>query len=371
MFTDRDFMELALTMAKTAKGKTNPNPLVGAVIVKDGVIVGTGVHRKAGEPHAEVHAFNMAGEHAKGATLYVTLEPCSHYGKTPPCADLVKNSGVQRVVVATLDPNPKVSGRGVQILREAGIEVEVGLLEKEAQKLNERFFHNMIANRPFVTLKYAMTLDGKIATHSGHSKWISGEESRLQVHQLRNESDAILVGIGTVLKDNPLLTTRLPNQKGKNPVRVVLDSRLQIPLDANVLNDEAKTIIVTTTDANPKKIAELEKKNVTFIYCSKVQNGINLEEMLEQLYKHGITNLIVEGGGEVNASFVRAGLVNKYILYIAPKILGGRNSISPVSGEDVDTMDMASKVEIDSIERIGEDLCIIAYPKPGELHAQY
>lgn len=363
MLSDRDYMELALKLAKTAKGKTNPNPMVGAVIVKDGMIVGTGIHRKAGEAHAEVHAFQMAGEHAKGATLYVTLEPCSHYGKTPPCANLVKDSGVRRVVVATLDPNPLVSGKGVQIIREAGIEVEVGLLEKEACKLNERFIHNMLTKRPFVTLKYAMTLDGKIATHSGHSKWISGEESRLSVHRLRNEVDAILVGIGTVLKDNPLLTTRLPDQQGKNPIRVILDSRLQIPMDANVLNDEAKTIIATTTDANPKKIAELEKRNITFIYCSKDQNGICLEEMLEQLYKHGITDVLVEGGGEVNASFVRAGLVNKYVIYVAPKLLGGRHSISPIAGEDVERMDFATQVEFESVEQIGEDLCIIAYPK--------
>lgn len=368
MYTDREYMELALNLAKTAKGKTNPNPLVGAVLVKDGVIVGTGLHRKAGEPHAEVHAFNMAGDYAKGATLYVTLEPCSHYGKTPPCVDLVKNSGVERVVVATLDPNPKVSGRGVQILRDAGIEVEVGLLEKEARKLNERFFHNMLTNRPFVTLKYAMTLDGKIATYTGHSKWISGENSRLQVHQLRDEMDAILVGIGTVLKDNPFLTTRLPDRQGKNPVRVILDSRLQIPLDTNVLNDEAKTIIVTTTEADPKKIVELEKNNVTLIYCSKNEQGICLEEMLDQLYKFGITDILVEGGGEVNASFIRAGLVNKFIIYIAPKLLGGRRSISPVAGEDLETMDLAAKVEFDSFERIGEDLCIIAYPKQGEHH---
>lgn len=363
MLSDRDYMELALKLAKTAKGKTNPNPMVGAVIVKDGMIVGTGIHRKAGEAHAEVHAFQMAGEHAKGATLYVTLEPCSHYGKTPPCANLVKDSGVRRVVVATLDPNPLVSGKGVQIIREAGIEVEVGLLEKEAYKLNERFIHNMLTKRPFVTLKYAMTLDGKIATHTGHSKWISGEESRLSVHRLRNEVDAILVGIGTVLKDNPLLTTRLPDQQGKNPIRVILDSRLQIPMDANVLNDEAKTIIATTTDANPKKIAELEKRNITFIYCSKDQNGICLEEMLEQLYKHGITDVLVEGGGEVNASFVRAGLVNKYVIYVAPKLLGGRHSISPIAGEDVERMDFAAQVEFESVEQIGEDLCIIAYPK--------
>lgn len=367
MLTDRDYMELALKLAGTAKGKTNPNPVVGAVIVKDGTIVGTGIHRKAGEPHAEVHAFNMAGDHAKGATLYVTLEPCSHYGKTPPCANLVKESGVSRVVVATLDPNPQVAGKGVEILREAGIEVEIGILEKEAQKLNERFIYNMQYNRPFVISKFAMTLDGKIATHNGHSQWISGEQSRLQVHQLRDEVDGILVGIGTVIKDNPSLTTRLPNKKGKNPVRIILDSHLRIPMDANVLNtEEAKTIIVTTTDADPMKIATLEKKNVTFIYCSRDEKGLCLEEMLTQLYKHGITDVLVEGGGEVNASFIRKGLINKYIIYIAPKLLGGRNSISPILGDDVDSIDFATLVEFESVDKSGEDLCIVAYPKQGD-----
>ena len=209
MKNDQYYMQLALDLAASAKGKTNPNPLVGAVIVKDGSIVGTGLHRKAGEPHAEVHAFRMAGEHAKDATLYVTLEPCSHFGKTPPCANLVKESGVKRVVVAMQDPNPSVAGRGINLLRDAGIEVEVGVLEEQARRLNERFIHNMLTSRPFVISKFAMTLDGKIATYSGHSQWITGEEARENVHELRNEVDAILVGIGTVLKDNPALTTRL------------------------------------------------------------------------------------------------------------------------------------------------------------------
>lgn len=255
MNNDQYYMKLALDLAASAKGKTNPNPVVGAVIVKDGVIAGTGIHRKAGEPHAEVHAFKMAGDYAKDATLYVTLEPCSHYGKTPPCANLVKESGVRRVVVATQDPNPEVAGRGISILRDAGIEVEVGVLEKEAQRLNERFIHNMITNRPFVISKYAMTLDGKLATHTGHSKWITGEESRHSVHLLRDEVDAILIGIGTVLADNPSLTTRLPEGGGKNPIRIILDSELRVPLDANVVQvSDAKTVIVTQENASVDKI---------------------------------------------------------------------------------------------------------------------
>lgn len=367
MKTDQEYMQLALDLAASAKGKTNPNPLVGAVLVKDGVIVGTGLHRKAGEPHAEVHAFNMAGKHAKGATLYVTLEPCSHYGKTPPCAKLVKESEVSRVVVAMQDPNSEVAGRGIKLLRDAGIQVEVGVLEQEARKLNERFIHNMITSRPFVISKFAMTLDGKLATHKGHSKWITGVEARVNVHQLRNEVDAILVGVGTVLADNPSLTTRLPDGEGKHPIRVILDSQIRTPLDAFVLqSDVAETIIVTSTNVDPERIKLYEEKGITFIYVSDDGNGLNLKEMLVKLYQRGITDVLVEGGGAVNASFLRAGLIDKYLIYVAPKVLGGRNSVTPFAGEDVDTVDAAMHVSFDEIEKFGEDLRITAYPKQGE-----
>lgn len=357
-------MQLALDLAATAKGKTNPNPVVGAVLVKDGVIVGSGLHRKAGEPHAEVHAFNMAGEHAKGATLYVTLEPCSHYGKTPPCAKRVVESQVSRVVVATMDPNPSVAGRGIRLIQEAGIEVEVGLLEQEAKKLNERFIHNMLTNRSFVISKFAMTLDGKIATHTGHSKWITGDAARHEVHELRNEVDAILVGVGTVLADNPSLTTRLPEGNGKNPIRIILDSGLRTPLDSNVLQtSEAKTIIVTTAEADAQTVKAMEEKGVAILVVSKNTNGLNLEEMLEKLYEQGITDILVEGGGEVNASFLRAGLINKYIVYIAPKLVAGRNSKSPFTGDDIELMDQAVQLEFDTFHKVGDDICMIAYPK--------
>lgn len=363
MKTDRDYMELALELAASAKGNTNPNPCVGAVLVKEGVIVGTGLHRKAGEPHAEVHAFKMAGDHAKGATLYVTLEPCSHFGKTPPCANLVKESGVSRVVVATMDPNPSVAGRGINLLREAGIEVEVGLLEHEARKLNERFIHNMLTNKPFVISKFAMTMDGKIATHNGHSKWITSEESRLQVHKLRHEIDAILVGVGTVLADNPSLTTRLPHREGKNPIRIILDSELKTPLTSNVVETaEAQTILVCGKDVDATKVKQLTEKGVQILSVTKTDEGLNLVEMLDELYKAGITDLLVEGGSEINASFLRAGLINKVLVYIAPKILGGRHSKSPFAGIDIDSVDEGMQLEFDSIEQVGPDLCITAYP---------
>ncbi|QCR32757.1 bifunctional diaminohydroxyphosphoribosylaminopyrimidine deaminase/5-amino-6-(5-phosphoribosylamino)uracil reductase RibD [Lysinibacillus sp. SGAir0095] len=363
MKSDREYMQLALDLAASAKGNTNPNPCVGAVIVKNGVIVGTGLHRKAGEPHAEVHAFRMAGDHANGATLYVTLEPCSHYGKTPPCAKLVKESGISRVVVATMDPNPAVAGRGINLLREAGLEVEVGLLEKEARKLNERFIHNMLTSKPFVVSKFAMTLDGKIATHNGQSKWITSEEARLQVHKLRHEMDGILVGVGTVLADNPSLTTRLPHREGKNPIRIILDSELKTPLNANVANTAvAQTIIVSAHDVDETKVKQLSEKGVQIITVSKSNQGLNLNEMLDELYKLGITDVLVEGGAELNASFLREGLINKVIVYIAPKLLGGRHSKSPFAGMNIDYIDDALQLEFDSIEQIGPDLCITAYP---------
>jgi diaminohydroxyphosphoribosylaminopyrimidine deaminase / 5-amino-6-(5-phosphoribosylamino)uracil reductase len=363
MKTDQDFMRLALEMAGTAKGKTNPNPMVGAVIVKDGEIVGTGIHRKAGEPHAEVHAFRMAGGHAKGATLYVTLEPCSHYGKTPPCAILVKESGVKRVVVAMEDPNPQVAGRGIGILREAGIEVEVGVLEEEAKRLNERFVHNMLTGRPFVISKTAMTLDGKIAAYNGHSKWVTGEEARKHVHELRKESDAILVGIGTVLADNPRLTTRL-EAGGKNPVRVILDSALRIPLEALVTDcTEASTWIAAASDADPVKAKALQEKGLEIILLSKDKNGLDLRELLTRLYEKGITDIIVEGGSQINSAFLREGLIDKFLVYIAPKILGGLHSLSPFAGSDVEGMDEAVGIHIEKIEQYGEDLCLTAYPE--------
>lgn len=367
MNLDEYYMQLALDLAESARGKTNPNPLVGAIIVKDGVIAGTGIHRKAGEPHAEVHAFRMAGEYAKGATLYVTLEPCSHFGKTPPCANLVKDSGVSRVVVAMQDPNPEVAGRGIELIRNAGIDVKVGVLEEKAKRLNERFIHNMLTNRPFVISKFAMTLDGKLATHTGHSKWITGDQARYTVHQLRNEVDAILVGIGTVLADNPSLTTRLPNENGKNPIRVILDSELRTPLDANVVNtNEAKTIIVTSEHVDESKLTALQEKHVEFIFVLKTETGLNLDVLLTELYKKGITDVLVEGGAEINASFLRAGLINKYLVYIAPKLLGGRHSLTPFTGYDVDRMDEALNVTFEKVDKIGDDLCITAYPKLGE-----
>jgi diaminohydroxyphosphoribosylaminopyrimidine deaminase / 5-amino-6-(5-phosphoribosylamino)uracil reductase len=363
MNMDRYFMKMALELAATAKGKTNPNPVVGAILVKDGLIVGSGLHRKAGEPHAEVHAFRMAGEHARGATLYVTLEPCSHYGKTPPCANLVIESGVSRVVVAMQDPNPQVAGRGIGLIRNAGIEVDVGILEEEAKLLNERFIHNMLTGTPFIISKVAMTLDGKLATYKGHSKWITGEESRYKVHQLRNEVDAILVGIGTVVADDPMLTTRLKTG-GKNPIRIILDSELKTPINAKITDTKlAQTWIVTSESADPNVIKDFEQKGVEVLFVPKTEMGLDLGIVMKRLFEKGVTDLLVEGGSEVNGSFLRAGLINKFLIYVAPKVLGGRESRTPFTGSNVETMDEALDVNFHLVENIGEDLLITAYPK--------
>ncbi|MGJ7921530.1 bifunctional diaminohydroxyphosphoribosylaminopyrimidine deaminase/5-amino-6-(5-phosphoribosylamino)uracil reductase RibD [Neobacillus sp. LXY-4] len=362
MKTDQYYMNLALELAASARGKTNPNPLVGAVIVKNGMIVGSGLHRKAGEPHAEVHAFRMAGDHAKDATLYVTLEPCSHYGKTPPCAELVKNSGVKKVVIAMQDPNPLVAGRGINILQEAGIDVIVGVMEQEAHRLNERFIHNMLTNTPFVVSKVAMTLDGKIAAANGHSQWITSSEARESVHHLRNEVDAIMVGIGTVLADNPQLTTRLP-EGGKNPVRVILDTHLRLPLDAQVTEtSEAQTWIITGDGVDQNKLALFKEKGVEVITVPVTNAGLDLQHALKILFEKGITDILLEGGSELNGAFLKKSLINKYLIYIAPKLLGGRNSLTPFAGKDAESMNEALNVEIHAIEHYGRDLCITAYP---------
>lgn len=363
MKSDQYFMRLALELAGTASGKTNPNPVVGALIVKDGQVVGAGVHRKAGETLAEVHAFQMAEGYTEGATLYVTLEPSSQFEKTSPCIELVLNSGIARVVVAMQDPNPETAGRGIQLLRENGIEVEVGVLEKEAELLNERFVHNMSKRRPFIISQVAMTLDGKIATSSGNSKWVTCDETQLVVHKLRNKVDAILVGINTVLADDPLLTTRLPEESGKNPIRVILDSNLRLPEDAKVTDcSVAKTWVVTKADADPERVHMLQQKGIEVLFVPVNRFGLDLHALSEMLYQRGVTDLLVEGGSEVNGSFLRANLIDKWMIYIAPKVLGGRQSFSPYGGSDLELMDDALRVKIHSVQQIGEDICITAYP---------
>ncbi|MGN7311137.1 bifunctional diaminohydroxyphosphoribosylaminopyrimidine deaminase/5-amino-6-(5-phosphoribosylamino)uracil reductase RibD [Alkalicoccobacillus gibsonii] len=354
---DHEFMKLALTLAQSAKGQTSPNPMVGAVVVKDGRIVGTGAHLKAGEAHAEVHALNMAQEKAKGATIYVTLEPCSHYGRTPPCAKRIIESGIKRVVVACVDSNPEVGGKGVKMLEEAGIEVEVGVCEKEALDLNRAFFHFIETHRPYVTLKSASTLDGKTATVSGESKWITGAEARMDGHRLRHENDAILVGVGTVLADNPSLTTRLEGSASRHPIRVVLDSKLRTPFDAQIVMDQlAQTLIFTLNTASEEKERQLTSQGAQVIRLDSLTIG----NVLFELGKRDIQTILVEGGSEVHGSFIKEGFVNEVVQYLAPKLVGGKHASPVVGGEGIKNLKEAVQLQVQSVTHLGEDIKILS-----------
>lgn len=355
---DEQMMRRAVCLARNAEGRTSPNPLVGAVVVKDGRIVAEGWHRRAGTPHAEAHALNMAGELAKGATVYVSLEPCAHYGRTGPCAKALVAAGVKRVVVAMTDPNPKVAGKGLEILREAGIEVTVGVLEQEARELNECFLHWITTNRPFVVLKTAMSLDGKIATAGGESQWITNEESRLETHRLRDKYDAILVGINTAIKDNPSLTTRLPDGTGQNPVRIVVDSKARLPLDSKLLADKAARTIVAVTEAAPaERVAALKAAGAEIITAG-AEAYVDLDNLLIQLGSMKLTSVLVEGGGNINFSLLEAGLVDRVYAFIAPKLLGGRVALTPVEGEGFLQLSDAVELENMEVKQLGPDIML-------------
>ena len=357
--SDEIFMREALRIARNAEGRTSPNPLVGAVIVRDGRIVAEGWHRQAGTPHAEIHALNMAGDLARGATLYVTLEPCSHFGRTPPCAQAIVEAGISRVVAAMSDPNPKVSGRGFEILRNAGIEVTVGILQDEARRLNEIFLKWVTKKLPFVTMKFACSLDGKIATPTGESQWISCEESRKFSHRLRDLSDAILIGSGTLLADNPTLTARLPG--GKNPVRVIVDSRAKIPLAANVVADKsARTIVAVTSNAPAEKISALKKSGVEIITAGGGER-VDLEILMRELAAREITSVLVEGGGKIHFAMLRAKLVDKIFAFVAPKIIGGENSLTAVEGAGFGKLSDAVELKNFTAEKIGDDILLTGY----------
>ncbi|HIQ00337.1 TPA: bifunctional diaminohydroxyphosphoribosylaminopyrimidine deaminase/5-amino-6-(5-phosphoribosylamino)uracil reductase RibD, partial [Candidatus Bipolaricaulota bacterium] len=316
------FMRQALELAEKGVGYTRPNPLVGAVVVKGGEVIAAGYHARYGGPHAEVMALERAGEAARGADLYVNLEPCVHHGKTPPCVDRIIAAGIRRVFIATRDPNPLVDGKGVKKLRTAGIEVVEGVLQEEAERLNEIFFFWIKTKRPFVALKLAMSLDGKIATKTGDSRWITGEEARRKVHELRRRHAAVLVGINTVLADDPQLTVR--EVTGPQPLRIVLDSRGRVPLSAKVLQGEAKTLIATTAAMPEGKERALRERGVEVWRLSAREGQVDLIALLARLAGEGIDSLLVEGGGEVAWSFLAQGLVQKVYLFYGALLLGGR-----------------------------------------------
>lgn len=356
------YMKLALELAYKGKCSTAPNPMVGAVIVKDNKIIGQGYHEFCGGNHAEINAIESATESLEGTTIYVTLEPCSHHGKTPPCADRLVKEKFSKVVIATLDPNPLVAGRGVAILKEAGIEVVTGVMEEESIIMNEVFMKYITKKVPFVLMKAAMSMDGKIATFTGESKWISSEESRREVQEIRNYFTGIMVGIGTVLADDPELTCRIPG--GKNPVRIIVDSNLKIPLESKVLQcqNQAKTIIATTV-SDKDRINEIESFGAEVISVPGKDGRVDLKFLMKELGKRQIDSILLEGGGTLNFSAIEDGIIDKVIFYMAPIIIGGSSAKSPVGGNGFEHLKDALKLDRLNVSSIGKDIRIEGYPE--------
>lgn len=360
---DIQYMKRALELAKKGIGFTSPNPLVGAVIVKDGEIIGEGYHQVYGGNHAEVNAFKNAKKDVQGATMYITLEPCSHYGKTPPCAKAIVEHGIKKVVIGLKDPNPLVSGRGIKILQEAGIEVIDGVLEEEGRELNEVFLKYITTNIPFCLMKTAMTLDGKIATHTGDSKWVTGEVSRKYVHELRQRLSGIMVGVGTIIADDPMLTTRLEGIKARDPVRIIVDTLAKIPLEAKVLNlsSNAKTIIATTEGASEDKLKKLKEKGAEIIITPLKNKKVDLGYLMRALGELKIDSVLLEGGSRLNYSAIEEGIVDKVHAFIAPKIIGGEDAKTPVGGEGRELMKEAITLNHIKVKNFGEDIMIEGY----------
>ena len=350
-------MRLALRLARKGLGKTSPNPMVGAVIVKGGRIIAQGYHHALGRDHAEVDALKHAQEDVAGATLYVTLEPCRHFGKTPPCTDAIIQSKIGRVVIGMLDPDPRMKGESVKLLNQNGIKTSVGVLEADCQTLNEKYIKHRTTGLPYVTLKWAQTLDGRIATAQGSSRWISSPESLKLAHKLRAQNDAILAGVSTVIKDNPELTTRLV--KGRNPLRVILDSALRVGLDAKVLTNQkaAKTIVASTSHADKAKLAALQKMGVEVLINPPDKQGrVDIAKLLKTLGERDVTSLLVEGGGEVIAGFLKLGLADKVVAIIAPKILGkGTDAVGELNITD---LAKAYMLDFEKVYKSGVDIVV-------------
>lgn len=360
---EAQYMRTALDLAKRALGRTTPNPAVGAVIVKSGEIVATGYHQYAGADHAEVAALRKLAFSAAGCELYSTLEPCDHQGRTGPCTEAIVRSGVAKVIVGALDPNPIVSGRGIRKLLSGGIEVKQGVLEDECRTLNEAYNFAIVNKRPFVVMKAAVSLDGRIATNTGESRWISSEQSRRKGHELRDQLDAILVGIGTVLADDPALTTRLPG--ARNPVRVVLDSELQLPTGSVIAKTakETRTLVCTTIEGSARKKKALEKLGAEVLVLKKDKTGrVEIDSVLEAIYARELNSVLVEGGATVHGAFIDARRVNKMVLFMAPLVIGGEDAPLAIAGKGVAKLDEALRLERMRVEQVGPDLMITAYP---------
>ena len=364
MERDAYYMKKALEIAAYACGRTSPNPLVGSVIVKDDRIVGQGWHRKAGTPHAEIHALNQAGELAKGATVYVTLEPCSHTGRTGPCADALVKAGVKRVVIAMVDPNPAVAGNGIRKLEAAGIKVTSGLMAKEAAELNRVFIKWISTKMPYVIVKSAMSLDGKIATDIGESQWITNEMARGYGHCLRDVCDGIVVGIDTVIADDPSLTTRLDGAVGKNPIRIVLDSRARMPLESKMLHDgQAPVIIITTNEADADKVYALEKVGATVIQVNAKDGHVDIREAFAELGARQISSLLIEGGAKIVSSVIRENLADELMTFIAPILIGGKDAPSAFGALGVSHLADAVTLEDVSVETLDGNYLFRGYFK--------
>lgn len=360
-----EYMSIALKLARKAEGMTSPNPLVGAVVVKDGKVIGRGYHKKAGMPHAEIEAFSDAdkkGRDVKGAALYVTLEPCCHTDKrTPPCVDAIIERGISRVIVGARDPNPKVSGNGIRTLRKKGIEVITGVLEESALEMNEPFNKYITAGMPFVTLKLAATLDGKIASHTGDSKWIGSEKQRALAHRLRSVSDAVLAGVETVLRDDPRLNVRLSGRTKRNPVPVILDSRLRTPVSAGVFKNHENVIIATVGQSDPRRKRKLREAGADVIEIAAGKDGLpDIKMLMKRLGKLGMMNVLIEGGGKTAASALKSGVVDKIVFFYSPKILGG-DGISMIGDLGISGVDSSIVVKRIKIRKYGEEFFVEGY----------
>ena len=363
--TDQEYMLRAIQLAQKGEGWTNPNPMVGAVIVKDGKIIGEGYHKKYGELHAERNAIASLTESAEGAVIYVTLEPCCHHGKTPPCTEAIIEQKIRKVVIGSRDPNPKVAGKGVQMLREAGVTVVEDFMREECDQLNPVFFHYITTKTPYVVMKYAMTLDGKIATKTGASKWITGEAARKEVQHMRHQYMGIMAGIGTVLADDPMLNVRIPGLK--SPVRIICDSGLRIPMDSQIVKTAKayRTIVAYAGEHSGEGCKETEKKEeqlhaagVETVSVPDADGRVDLRKLMEYLGKQGIDSVLLEGGGTLNDAALSAGIVNEICAFIAPKIFGGAGAKTPVSGIGVAHPAEAVMLTLRQMETIGDDLML-------------
>ncbi|MDR1274677.1 MAG: bifunctional diaminohydroxyphosphoribosylaminopyrimidine deaminase/5-amino-6-(5-phosphoribosylamino)uracil reductase RibD [Odoribacteraceae bacterium] len=362
MVTEEDLrhMRRAIALADRGGGFVHPNPLVGAVVVKEGRVIGEGWHERYGEAHAERNALAACGEDPRGATLHVTLEPCCHHGKTPPCTDAIIAAGIARVVVALEDPNPLVAGKGIERLRQAGIAVETGVRASEAREQNRVFLKYITTRRPWVTLKTAMTLDGKIATRAGDSRWITGEAAREMVHEARSRHMAVVAGIGTVLADDPLLNARLPGREARQPARVIVDSRARLPLESRIVQTARlyATLLMHAPDAPGERLEALRAAGVVCRTCAGMDGRVDVTDLCRQLGEAGIDSLLLEGGSELNHSFLSARQVDEVLAFIAPKIVGGAGAKSPVGGAGVERMRDALELVDVQVSRVGEDILI-------------